>query len=110
MLGILHMIELRQIGTALLAALLTSSPAFASPELARSKNCVACHHLERKMVGPAYKAVAERYVKDDAALKILSEKVVKGGGGNWGQMPMPPQTTVSPEEAETLVKWILSQQ
>lgn len=104
------MVEHRQRATALLAALLIASPAFASPELARSKNCVACHHLERKMIGPAYKAVAERYGKDEAALKVLSEKVVKGGGGNWGQMPMPPQPTVSPEEAEALVKWILSQQ
>jgi cytochrome c len=104
------MVELRSVGVALAAVFLAISPAFASPELARSKNCVACHHLERKMIGPAYKAVAERYAKDDAALKVLSEKVVKGGGGSWGQMPMPPQPTVSAEEAETLVKWILSQQ
>ncbi len=71
---------------------------------------MACHHIERKMIGPAYKAVAERYGKDEAAIKPLSEKVVKGGGGVWGQMPMPPQPGLSPEEAESLVKWILSQQ
>ena len=110
MMEILPMVELRHLGIALFAALLTSSPAFASPELAKSKNCVACHSVERKMIGPAYKAVAERYGKDEAAIKILTEKVVKGGGGKWGQMPMPPQPTVSPEEAETLVKWIMSQQ
>lgn len=101
--------DLRQCAAAVFAVLVSSSPAFASPELARSKNCVACHHLERKMIGPAFKAVAERYGKDEAAIKTLSEKVVKGGGGVWGQTPMPPQPAVSPEDAEILVKWILAQ-
>ncbi|PZR81490.1 MAG: cytochrome C' [Stutzerimonas stutzeri] len=101
--------NLRQCAAAIFAVLVSSSPAFASPELARSKNCVACHHLERKMIGPAFKAVAERYGKDEAAIKTLSEKVVKGGGGVWGQTPMPPQPAVSPEDAEILVKWILAQ-
>ena len=104
------MVDFRQLAAASFAALLTSSAAFASAELARSKNCVACHHVERKMIGPAYKAVAERYGKDESAIKVLSEKIVTGGSGNWGQMPMPPQSGVSPEEAEALVKWILSHQ
>ncbi|KUL93835.1 cytochrome C' [Bosea sp. WAO] len=101
--------DFRRCATAFFVVLLTSSSAVASPELARSKNCVACHHLERKMIGPAFKAVAERYGKDEAAIKTLSEKVVKGGGGVWGQTPMPPQPAVSPEDAEILVKWILAQ-
>lgn len=104
------MVDFRQLAAACLALLLTSSAAFASAELARSKNCVACHSVERKMIGPSYKAIAERYAKDDSAIKLLSEKIVQGGGGNWGQLPMPPQPGVSPEEAETLAKWILSQQ
>jgi cytochrome c len=62
------------------------------------------------MIGPAYKAVAERYAKDEAAVSKLSEKVVKGGGGSWGETPMPGQASVTPAEAETLVKWILSLQ
>ena len=103
------MIDTRHLGATALA-LLVCSPAFASPELARSKNCVACHHLERKMIGPAYKEIAERYAKDETVRGTLSEKVIKGGAGNWGQTPMPPQSNVSPGEAETLVKWILSQQ
>ncbi len=103
------MVDVRYV-TAAALALLMSSSALASPELARSKNCIACHHVERKMIGPAYKAVAERYAKDDAAVPKLSEKVIMGGAGSWGQTPMPPQRTVSPEEAEALVKWILSQQ
>lgn len=108
--GILLMVDFRQLAAASFAVLLTSTAAFASADLAKSKNCVACHHIERKMIGPAYKAMAERYGKDESVIKLLSEKIVKGGGGNWGQLPMPPQPTVSPEEAETLVKWILSQQ
>lgn len=100
----------RHITVAALALLLTSPTTFASVELARSKNCVACHHVERKMNGPSYKAVAERYAKDGFAVRILSEKVIKGGSGSWGPSPMPPQPQVSPPEAEALVKWILSHQ
>ena len=103
------MLDVRHVAASALA-MLVSVPALASPELARSKNCVACHHLERKMIGPAYKAIAERYAKDELAAKALSEKVIKGGAGSWGQTPMPPQASVTPAEAETLVKWILSQQ
>jgi cytochrome c len=84
--------------------------AYAGPELARSKNCVACHHPERKMIGPAYKAIAAKYASDAAAAKALSEKIIKGGGGVWGPTPMPAQANVSPAEAEELAKWILSQQ
>jgi cytochrome c len=91
-------------------ALALAYPAFASQELARSKNCVACHHVERKMNGPAYKSVAEKYAKDEAAFKALSEKVRNGGAGVWSPAPMPPQPQVSQEEAEALVKWILSLQ
>ena len=103
------MVDVRHVAATALA-LLVSSPVLASPELARSKNCVACHHVERKMIGPAYKAIAERYAKDESAGKALSEKVIKGGAGSWGQTPMPPQTGVTPADAETLVKWILSHQ
>ena len=102
------MVDVRHVAATALA-LLVSSPVLASPELARSKNCVACHHVERKMIGPAYKAVAERYAKDEAAVPKLSEKVIKGGAGNWGQTPMPPQANLTPADADILVKWILSQ-
>jgi cytochrome c len=105
----LLMVDIRHV-TATALAMLVSSPALASAELARSKNCVACHHVERKMIGPAYKAIAERYAKDESAIKTLGEKVIKGGAGNWGQTPMPPQPSVSPEDAEALVKWVLSNQ
>lgn len=104
------MADFCKLAAASFAVLLTSSAAFANADLVKSKNCVACHHVERKMIGPPYKAVAERYRKDETAAKLLSEKIVNGGGGNWGQVPMPPQPNVSPEEAEALAKWILSQE
>ena len=103
------MVDIRHVAATALA-LLVSSPALASPELAKSKNFVACHHVDRKMIGPSYKVIAERYAKDESAIKVLSEKVIKGGAGSWGQTPMPPQPSVSPADAEALVKWILSNQ
>lgn len=102
------MIALRRLAL-LLAALLPSSPALASPDLARSKNCIACHHAERRMIGPAYSLIAARYADDSAAPARLAERIIAGGSGNWGQMPMPPQPGLSREEAETLARWILSQ-
>ncbi len=94
----------------LVAALVVSGEAFASAELARSRNCVACHSAERRGNGPAYTAIAAKYANDSAAVRTLSERVLAGTGGNWGPMPMPPQSTLSPDEAEALVRWILSHQ
>jgi len=91
-----------------LGILATSSPALASPELARAKNCVACHHAERRMIGPAYSLIAARYAADPAAVGSLAARIIAGGGGNWGQMPMPAQANLSQEEAEALATWILS--
>ncbi len=91
-----------------LVSAMASTPALASNDLARSKNCVACHHIERKTLGPAFKDIAAKYADDAASLKTLTEKVQKGGVGVWGQMPMPAQPQVSTEEAEALVKWILT--
>jgi cytochrome c len=104
------MFDYRHIAAVIFAVLLTSPAAFASADLAKAKNCGACHHAERKMLGPAFKAIAERYAKDESAIKLLSERIVKGGKGSWGPTPMPPQPSVSPADAETLAKWILTLQ
>ncbi|MCU0736108.1 MAG: c-type cytochrome [Methylotetracoccus sp.] len=80
----------------------------ANEQLAQSKNCLACHGIEQKIVGPAYKDVANKYAGQPDVADKLAEKVVKGGGGVWGQMPMPPNPQVSAEEAKQLVQWILS--
>mgnify|MGYP003579412718 CR=1 FL=1 len=90
-------------------ALLISGAASASPELAKSKNCMACHAVDQKMVGPAYKEVAKRYAGQKGAEEQLVQKVLKGSKGAWGQIPMPPNANVSEAEAKTLVKWVLSQ-
>jgi cytochrome c len=99
--------DLRHLAAAL-AALVVSSDAFASQELVRSKNCVACHHPERRMVGPSFAAIAGRYANDDTAVRVLSQRVLEGGSGQWGQMPMPAQSDLTQAEAEALVQYILS--
>lgn len=93
---------------AALAALLSAPSAFASPELAQKKNCMACHAVDKKLVGPAYKDVAAKYAGDKDAVKKLSEKIIKGGSGVWGQVPMPANNQVSEADARKLVAWILS--
>jgi len=78
-------------------------------DLAKSKNCLACHAVASKLVGPAYKDVAAKYAGQKDAEGKLVAKVMKGGSGVWGQVPMPANPQVSEAEAHTLVKWVLSQ-
>ncbi|WP_144186444.1 c-type cytochrome [Elioraea rosea] len=92
------------------AVLLAPWNAFASAELARSKNCVACHSVERRMIGPPFKDIAGRYANDGSAVQTLSQRIREGTVGNWGQMPMPEQPQVSQDDAEALTRWILSLQ
>ena len=75
-------------------------------ELAKAKNCFSCHALDKKLVGPAFKDVAAKYTGNKEAQATLSKKVVGGGGGVWGPIPMPPNP-VKEEEAKMLVEWIL---
>jgi len=89
--------------TALLAA-----PAWANPELAQSKICLGCHGLAEKKVGPAFKDVAARYAGQKDAAAKLAEKIVKGGGGAWGPVPMPANPKVTPDEAKQLASWVLT--
>ena len=97
------------LGTAGMAAALFALPATASEELAKKHNCLACHAVDKKVVGPAYKEVAAKYRGDKAAEGKLVEKVKKGGVGVWGQVPMPPNATVPDADVKALVAWILSQ-
>lgn len=90
-------------------ALLTAAPAFADLALATSKNCMACHAVDKKLVGPAYKDVAAKYKGDKTAADKLAAKVMKGGSGVWGAIPMPANTQVNDAEAKKLVAWVLSQ-
>ncbi|HXJ08078.1 MAG TPA: c-type cytochrome [Burkholderiales bacterium] len=95
----------------LAAALATGAalPAAAQEELAKKHNCLACHAVDKKVVGPAYKDVAKKYRGDKTAEAKLVEKVKKGGVGVWGQVPMPPNAAVPDADVKALVKWILSQ-
>jgi cytochrome c len=88
---------------------LASSGAMANADLAKAKNCMACHAVATKVVGPAYKDVAAKYAGQKDAEDKLVTKVMKGGSGTWGAVPMPANPQVSEAEAHTLVKWILSQ-
>ncbi len=91
------------------AALLGSAGvASANEELAKKSQCFACHAIDKKLVGPAYKDVANKYRGDATAPAKLFEKVKKGGSGVWGPVPMPPNAAVKDEDIQTLVKWILS--
>jgi cytochrome c len=93
--------------TALLATgLLASAPAFANKDLAAKSGCMACHAVDKKLVGPAYQEVAKKYKPADEAK--LVEKVIKGGSGVWGPVPMPPNAAVKPDDVKTLVKWVLA--
>lgn len=90
------------------ASALVAAPAFANADLAQKKNCMACHAIDKKVVGPAYKDVAAKYAGQKDAVGKLSAKVVKGGAGVWGPVPMPANATVSEAEAKQLVQWILT--
>ncbi len=83
-------------------------PAVASPELATKKNCMACHATDKKLVGPSYKDVAAKYGGQKDAVDVLAQKVLKGGSGVWGPVPMPANAQVSDAEAKELVRWILT--
>ena len=88
--------------------LMIGAPAFASPELAKQKNCLACHATDKKLVGPAYKDIAAKYKADKNAQGALAKKIREGGVGVWGQIPMPANPQVNEQEAQALAKWVLS--
>lgn len=90
-------------------ALAVSLPARANPELAKKHACFACHAVDKKLVGPAYKDVAAKYRGNAGAEARLVDKVKKGSQGTWGQVPMPPNAAVPDADVRALVKWVLSQ-
>ena len=93
--------------TVLSASFCTLS-AWANPELAHRKNCTACHAVDKKVVGPAFKDIAAKYAGQPDAVGGLAQKVVKGGAGVWGPVPMPANTQVSEADAKQLVQWIMT--
>src|SRR5438034_9394368 len=92
----------------LLLVALVAGPACANADLAQKKNCMACHAVDKKVLGPAYKDVAAKYAGQKDAVDKLAAKVVKGGSGVWGNVPMPANPQVTEAEAKQLVQWILT--
>ena len=82
-------------------------PAMADLALATSKNCTACHAVDKKVVGPAFKDVAAKYAGQKDAADKLAVKIIKGGSGVWGPVPMPANTQVNEAEAKKLAAWVL---
>jgi cytochrome c len=76
------------------AGVMSAGAVQADEALAKSKNCLSCHAVDKKVVGPSYKDVAKKYTAKDEAM--LAAKVIKGGKGSWGEVPMPPNPSVSP--------------
>jgi len=93
----------------LVVSAFASQAAFANADLAKAKNCMACHAVANKLVGPAFKDVAAKYAGQKDAEAKLAQKVIKGGSGVWGAVPMPANPQVSEADAKALVKWILAQ-
>ena len=93
---------------AALAAVTAAAPAMADEAMAKAKNCMACHAIDKKLVGPSYKDVAAKYGKEAGAVDKLAAKIQKGGSGVWGAVPMPPNANVNAAEAKALATWVLS--
>ena len=90
------------------AGLLASASALADEELFKKSNCMACHTIDQKRVGPPLKEVAAKYSGDSGAVERLAKKIREGGGGVWGELPMPPQPQVSEADAKKLAEYVLS--
>ncbi len=86
-----------------------STSVLADQALAQAKNCMACHQVAVKVVGPAFKDVSKKYAGDKNAAAMLATKIQKGGSGVWGPVPMPANPQVSEAEAKKLAAWVLSQ-
>ena len=90
------------------AAATVSAPAMADEALAKAKNCLACHAVDKKVLGPSYKEVAAKYAGQKDAVDKLAVKIMKGGSGVWGPVPMPANTQVSEAEAKKLAAWVMA--
>ena len=87
---------------------LVATSAFADDALLKKNNCIACHAADKKLVGPSYKAVADKYRGQSGAADKLAKKIRAGGSGVWGPIPMPPHPQVSEADAKTMATFILN--
>ena len=91
----------------LLTAASIATPTWADQALANTKNCMACHAVERKLVGPSYKEIAKKYAGQKDAKDYLAAKIMGGGSGVWGLVPMPANPQANEAEAQRLATWVL---
>ncbi len=101
--------HIKLLTTTTLLALWGWQPAIADQTLAQNKGCMACHAIDKKIVGPSVKDIAAKYKGDNTAAAALEAKVKNGGSGVWGPVPMPPNAAVSDADIKTLVAWMLAQ-
>ena len=93
--------------TAITLLALASAGAWANADLAKKNNCLACHAVDKKLVGPAYQDVAKKYAGQADAEVTVAKNIKAGGSGKWGPIPMPPQAQLSDADAKTLAAWVL---
>ncbi|MCC7485155.1 MAG: c-type cytochrome [Burkholderiales bacterium] len=104
---------MRSLAIAAAAALLGTAgagalAADAGETLAKNSGCLACHTVNKKLIGPSYQDVAKKYRNDKKAPDYLAKKIKEGGAGVWGQVPMSPNAHVKDADIKTIVAWILS--
>ncbi|MDY3338704.1 c-type cytochrome [Riemerella anatipestifer] len=75
-------------------------------QLIKGSDCLSCHSIDKKMAGPSFKEIADRYTQED--LGTLSKNIIEGGSGNWGEIPMQPHPQLSKEESDKMVEFIMS--
>ena len=90
------------------STLIVAAPAMADEALAKANNCMACHAVDKKLVGPAYKDVAKKFASQKDAVDMLAGKIMNGSQGTWGPVPMPANKQVNAAEAKQLATWVMS--
>jgi cytochrome c len=86
----------------------SGAPTSPGAKLLAASDCLTCHKVDIKVIGPAYQDVAAKYPATEANIDTLANKVIRGGKGNWGDVPMAAHPTVSQSDAKEMVKYILS--
>jgi cytochrome c len=90
------------------ASVLACTPVFASNKLATEKACMACHSVDKKLVGPSYQEIVKKYAGQKDALAVLTKSIKTGSSGKFGPVPMPAQAALSEADAKTLAAWVLA--
>ena len=97
------------VATMIAVGLGVSGQVLADEALAKAKNCMSCHAIDKKLVGPSYKDVAAKYAGQKDAVDKLATKIIKGGSGVWGPVPMPANAQVAEADAKKLAAWVMTQ-